>query len=112
MSTENDQSSDILAWIGTYTAGADADGRSSEGIYACRFSPADGTLSLLGATSGIDNPSFLCTAPGGGFLYAVCEVSECDGAPGGAVAVQSSVPETATGRPIIGRRFAVVASPC
>ncbi len=56
-----------LAFVGTYTSGA------SEGVYVCRFDAATGALDLLGAASGVDNPSFLDVAPSGRYLYVVCE---------------------------------------
>ena len=68
-----------LVYVGTYTS------RGAEGIYAYRYDPTAGTLSPLGVTSGIVNPTFLAIHPDGRHLYAVNEVGEIDGQPGGAL---------------------------
>lgn len=56
--------------IGTYTTGT-----SSEGIYVYRFYTESGRLAYLSRTGGgVDNPSYLCVAPNGKFVYSVNEV--------------------------------------
>jgi 6-phosphogluconolactonase len=66
-------------FVGTYTGGA------SEGIYACTFDPVGGGIRILGATGGIEHPSFLAADPGGRLLFAVSETGEYEGKPGGSV---------------------------
>jgi 6-phosphogluconolactonase len=69
----------MLLYVGTYTR----DG--SEGIYRLRMDPASGALTPAGVTSGIENPSFLAIHPDLHTLYAVAEVGEFEGRPGGAL---------------------------
>src|SRR6476619_1660449 len=71
---------ELWAYFGTYTN----NGRS-KGIYCYKLDLASGKLTSVGATEGIKNPSFLAIHPGGNFLYAVSEVNDADGKPGGAV---------------------------
>lgn len=66
-------------YVGTYTRG------DSEGIYQCGFDPISGSVEILGATGGIENPSFLTINPNRNYLYATGETSEFDGESGGAV---------------------------
>jgi 6-phosphogluconolactonase len=68
-----------LVFIGTYT------GPSSRGIYVSRLDPATGQLSAPVLAAEGRNPSFLAATPDGRFLYAVNEVNEVDGKPGGSV---------------------------
>lgn len=58
-----------LVYIGTYT-----ESTASKGIYAYRFDPSTGALSLLETTAQTPNPSFLASDRAGRFLYAVNEV--------------------------------------
>ena len=71
----------FFVYIGTYTGGDS----NSEGIYVYRFDPSDGNLTPVGTATRIDNPSFLEMSPDGRFLYAVSEVFEVNGTPGGTV---------------------------
>jgi 6-phosphogluconolactonase len=71
---------EVLAYFGTYTNNG-----KSKGIYCYRLDLASGKLTSVGVTEGIKNPSFLAIHPGGKYLYAVSEVSDSDGKPGGAV---------------------------
>ncbi|MBP1678490.1 MAG: pgl 2 [Bacteroidetes bacterium] len=66
-------------YVGTYTGGG------SKGIYHCAFDPSNGRIEILGATGGIENPSFLAAGPGGRNLFAVSETAEFEGEPGGSV---------------------------
>ena len=68
-----------IVYVGTYTAG------ESEGIYVYRMDPATGALSLLSATGGIENPTFLAISPAGRHLYAVSEVGDTRGEPKGSI---------------------------
>ncbi|RMG38618.1 MAG: lactonase family protein [Planctomycetota bacterium] len=66
-------------YLGTYTRGA------SKGIYLADLDVATGRLSNLRVAAEATNPSFLALHPKGPFLYAVNEVGEYRGRPGGAV---------------------------
>jgi 6-phosphogluconolactonase len=75
-----------LVYFGTYT------GEKSKGIYVSRLNAETGALSAPALAAESRNPSFLAVHPTGGFLYAVGEVGEWGGKPGGSVsafAVQS-----------------------
>ncbi|UEG52800.1 lactonase family protein [Mucilaginibacter daejeonensis] len=54
--------------IGTYTTNV------PDGIYVYRFYTESGRLVYLNRTSGVDNPSYLCVAPNGKFVYSVNEI--------------------------------------
>lgn len=74
----NSANSYMLVFFGTYTNG------SSKGIYSYKFNTKNGKLTPLSSTdSEIKNPSFLAIHPDGKHLYAVSEVGEVDGKPGG-----------------------------
>ena len=64
---------DFLVYIGTYTSG------ESEGIYLYRLNTANGELTYLSKTTGIENPSFLAIHPGGKYLYSVSQVRSHSG---------------------------------
>jgi 6-phosphogluconolactonase (cycloisomerase 2 family) len=68
-----------LVYFGTYT------GAKSKGIYVSQFDSVTGKLSAPELAAETRNPTFLAVAPGGNFLYAVNEVDEISGKPGGAV---------------------------
>ena len=78
----------VRVYVGTYTDGA------SEGIYQLRLDLATGALSREGAPTKAVNPSFLALHPSGRFLYAVNEVGERRGDPGGAVSAFAVDPRT------------------
>jgi 6-phosphogluconolactonase len=80
---------ELWAYFGTYTN----NGRS-KGIYCYKLDLASGKLTSVGVTEGIKNPSFVAIHPSGKFLYAVSEVSDADGKPGGAVTAFSLDPKT------------------
>lgn len=69
----------MLIYIGTYTGG------KSKGIYRCTFDANTGALSEPQLAVEAVNPSFLAIHPDGKYLYAVNEVGEFQGKPGGAV---------------------------
>jgi 6-phosphogluconolactonase len=68
-----------LVYFGTYT------GAKSKGIYVSRIDLATGKLSAPELAGAIVSPSFLAVHPNRRFLYAVNEVGEFSGKPGGAV---------------------------
>ena len=74
----SNQDGELVLFVGTYTSGP------SEGIYGYYELPESGGLSRFNSAKSV-NPSFLAIDPGKKFLYAVNEVSEYEGKPGGAV---------------------------
>ena len=68
-----------LVFFGTYT------GAKSKGIYVSRIDPATGRLTAPELAAESVNPSFLAVHPNRRFLYAVNELGEYNGKPGGAV---------------------------
>jgi 6-phosphogluconolactonase len=66
-------------YFGTYT------GARSKGIYVSRFEPNSGRISSPELAAEVVNPTFLALHPNGRFLYAVNEVDNFQGQPGGAV---------------------------
>jgi 6-phosphogluconolactonase len=80
---------ELWAFFGTYTN----NGRS-KGIYCYKLDLASGKLTSIGVTEGIKNPSFVAIHPSGKFLYALSEVNDAEGKPGGAVTSFSLDPKT------------------
>jgi 6-phosphogluconolactonase len=74
---------EMLVYVGTYTSG------KSEGIYLYRMNLSSGELKHAATTTGVVNPSFLAVDPRRRNLYAVNEVTEVAGRPGGAVSAFS-----------------------
>lgn len=72
------QSRELTLYVGTYTSGA------SEGIYVYRMNSDTGELKMFSSIKS-ENPSFLTLDRSRRFLYAVNEVPEFEGKPGGAV---------------------------
>ncbi|MBC7920468.1 MAG: lactonase family protein [Ferruginibacter sp.] len=70
---------EFMVYVGTYTSG------KSEGIYLYRLNVATGALSPVSVKEGIKNPSFLALDRPRRHLYAVNEVADFGGKPGGAV---------------------------
>jgi 6-phosphogluconolactonase len=75
------QEKQFLVYVGTYT------GNGSEGIYAYRFNPTNGTLTALGLVAKTENPSFLAIDSAGSFLYSVNELDTFQNQNTGAVSV-------------------------
>ena len=70
-----------IVYVGTYNRG-----REQPGIHIFRMDLATGSLEPLGNATGCVNPTFLAVHPNQQFLYAVNEVADSEGRPGGAVA--------------------------
>jgi 6-phosphogluconolactonase len=70
-------------YIGTYTHGAH--GRA-KGIYYFELNPETGCIEDLRLAARALNPSYLCAAPSGNYLYAVVETADYQGRPSGAAA--------------------------
>lgn len=77
------KSREVLVYVGTYTTG------KSEGIYIYRMNLSSGEMKLSSVAKGVINPSFLVIDRRKRYLYAVNEVSEFGGEPGGAVSAFS-----------------------
>jgi len=71
---------DRMLYVGTYT-----EKTGSKGIYYLRFSPGSGALAVAGVAAETVNPSFLTVSPSGLAAFAVNEVGQFDGHPGGGV---------------------------
>jgi 6-phosphogluconolactonase len=82
------QQNKTFAYVGTYTR------KGAEGIYVYSFDPTSGALTPVSVTTGIENPTFLTVDPQKRCLYAVSEVGQVDGKPGGAVYAYSIDPQT------------------
>jgi len=80
-----------LVWFGTYTGPK----TGSEGIYVARFDDTTGAVSAPQLAAPAVNPSFLALHPSLPVLYAVSEVANADGKPGGSV--QAFAIDAATG---------------
>jgi 6-phosphogluconolactonase len=64
-----------------------------EGIYRFQLDTETGALKYRGLTPGIRNPSYLTVGPSGRTLYAVNELKEYEGSPGGAVSAFTIDPQ-------------------
>ncbi|MBN2410559.1 lactonase family protein [candidate division KSB1 bacterium] len=78
---------ELTVYIGTYTNGG------SEGIYIYSLDLSSGNLKYISAAKSAD-PSYLTLHPNKKFLYAVNELKEYNGKPGGAVSAFSINPKT------------------
>jgi 6-phosphogluconolactonase len=83
-------------FVGTYTRGRNA----GKGIYRLELDPATGQLSHLAVAAELANPSFLAIHPSHHYLYAVSEVADAGGKPGGAVSGFTLDPKTGNLTPI------------
>ena len=94
-----------LVYVGTYT------GLGSEGIYICRLDMATGALKLIGVAGNVENPSYMAIDTQRLRLYAVNEVADFEGQPGGSVsafAIQSPFGELV----LINRKYSHGGAPC
>ncbi|MEP7075839.1 MAG: lactonase family protein [Acidobacteriota bacterium] len=78
-----DSMKEMLVYVGTYTSGG------AKGIYLLKFDLVSGALSLVKTIGGITEPSFLALDTDQRYLYAVNELVEFNGKPGGAVSAFS-----------------------
>ena len=95
-----------LVFVGTYT-----EGRESTGIYSYKFDANTGSLQATGGVAEVVNPSFLALDPTNRCLYAIAEVDEFDGIPGGAVFAYSVEPSTGA-LSLINHQSSVGTGPC
>src|SRR4051812_41170305 len=82
----------LIVYVGTYTHLGSVSG--SEGIFVYQMDRATGALTFVGAVEGVINPSFLAISADRRFLYAVNELSEFDGMPGGELSAFAIDPST------------------
>jgi 6-phosphogluconolactonase len=75
---------EMLVYFGTYTKDS-----KSKGIYLYRMDMTTGALRPVATTEGLINPSFLATDRQRRYLYAVNEVMDFGGKPGGAISAFS-----------------------
>ena len=100
----NAWSSESVLYVGTYTTG------KSEGIYGYRMDPLTGALTRFTSIKAV-NPSFLTINSNRRFLYAVNEVGEFLGKPGGAVSAFAIDPATRNLR-LLNEQATQGADPC
>ena len=103
--------SSYLVYIGTYTEPNNVPGARSQGIYVYRMDPADGALTYVSVAPCGKNPSFVTLHPNGRWLYAVHEVDEFDGRPGGGVSAFALDPATGVPEPL-NRQLSQGGIPC
>ncbi len=96
---------ELLVYVGTYTSG------KSVGIYLYRLDLSDGSLKHAGTTEGVVNPSYLTIDRARRRLYAVNEVEEFEGTPGGAVSAFEIDSKSGALR-LINRRHSKGGAPC
>ena len=96
-----------LVYVGTYTRGKSG----SQGIYAFRLDPSAQTLVPIGLAAETPNPSFLEIDRARGLVFAVNEVDQFEGKPGGAVSAFSI--DRATGKlTLINQQASMGRGPC
>ena len=100
-----------LVYIGTYTQRLPHVHGKAVGIYVYRLDRASGQLQYLSAASGVENPSFVTVDPERRYLYAVQELEEYAGQPGGAVSAFAIDARTG-GLELIGHQPTHGAHPC
>lgn len=88
----------LTFYVGTYTNQPSPQGRTGEGIYRATLFPASGALRVEGVAARMTNPTFLVLR--GDRMYAIGEVGEHDGVPGGVAAALAIDPITGGLRPI------------
>ncbi len=88
MASEEAASRKMWLYVGTYTHGK----TPGEGIYLLEFDLASERLTTKGAAARLADPSFLAIHPSRKFLYAVNELDQFNGRPGGGVSALSIDP--------------------
>jgi 6-phosphogluconolactonase len=97
--------SGLLVYVGGYTT------PDNPGILAGRFDAQSGRLDKLILAAEIRNPSFLAVHPDGLHLYAVAEINDLDGKPGGGVSAFRIDPTSGALTPL-GAQSTRGAGPC
>lgn len=94
-----------MMYVGTYTNG------KSEGIYLYRLDPVTGALTHVHTTKGVTNPSFLAIDPSRRYLFAVNEITEFEGKPGGSIS-SFAIDQTSGSLTFINRQPTLGGAPC
>src|SRR5687767_6941621 len=94
----------LTLYVGTYTSG------KSEGIYVYRMDQASGELTRFSSIQSV-NPSFLTIDRSKRYLYAVNEVGEFGGKPGGAVSA-FAIDSTSGSLKVLNQQASLGADPC
>jgi 6-phosphogluconolactonase len=89
-----------IVYIGTYTQFLPHVHGTAKGIYVYCLDLANGKLEYLSTAPGVVNPSFVTVDAANRYLYAVQEVGEHAGQPGGAVTAFAIDPQTHALSPI------------
>ena len=95
----------IRVYVGTYTRS------ETDGIHIYAMDTSSGALSFLSKVEGVENASFLAIDPQQRHLYAVHEVEEFEGKPGGGVSAFSIDRDTG-GLTYLNRQSTGGAGPC
>lgn len=95
-----------LLYIGSYGSAETAT------LHACRLNQTTGELTVIQEVKGIENASYLAIHPNGRRLYAVKEVAEHEGEPGGAVAALELDPSSGLVGAVTGIVPTLGAHPC
>jgi 6-phosphogluconolactonase len=95
----------MILYVGTYTSGR------SQGIYLYRMNLSTGELRHHSIVTGVVNPSFLAIGPQARYLFAVNEVEEFDGKPGGAITAFSINRQTG-GLSLLNQQPSLGGAPC
>jgi len=98
------QDRELTLYVGTYTSG------KSEGIYGYRMDVATGALTRFTSCKSV-NPSFLAIDRSKRYLYAVNEVGQYAGKPGGGVSAFAIDPATGNLR-LLNEQATLGADPC
>ncbi len=89
-----------IVYIGTYTQKLPHVAGGAEGVYVYRLDRQTGALHHLSTAPDVVNPSFVVVEPQRRYLYAVQEVEEYEGQPGGGVSAFAIDPHTHALEPI------------
>jgi 6-phosphogluconolactonase len=102
----SNQNHHFVLFVGTYTLET-----VSEGIYGYYASPDNGALTRFNSFKSV-NPSFLAISQGNDYLYAVNEVGEYEGKPGGAVSAFALDEQSKDSLRLLNQQPTLGADPC
>lgn len=95
----------MIVYIGTYSKGG------SKGIYVYELDATSGGLRDTGQTAEAKNPSFVTLHPSGRYLYAVSEVGDVRGKPGGGISA-FAIDEKSGGLTLLNQQSSKGGGPC
>jgi 6-phosphogluconolactonase len=96
---------DLFVYIGAYAKAEET------GLYVYRLDAGSGALACVQPVRGVDSPSFFAISQDQRFLYAVNEVGQFGGRPGGGVSALAMDPATGRLR-LINQQSSVGGGPC